>query len=83
MELAELEQVFKALSPKVQNSSFAKDVREEIAARIRVQPGMPAPDFTLKHPMGQIISIRFAREIRDSGFLGFLVSSLQSLLSLK
>ena len=57
MELAELEQVFKALSPKVQNSSFAKDVREEIAARIRVQPGMPAPDFTLETPDGTKLSL--------------------------
>ena len=57
MELAELEQVFKALSPKVQNSSFAKDVRVEIAARIRVQPGMPAPDFTLETPDGTKLSL--------------------------
>ena len=57
MELTELEQVFKALSPKVQNSSFAKDVREEIAARIRVQPGMPAPDFTLETPDGTKLSL--------------------------
>ena len=52
-----MEQVFKALSPKVQNSSFAKDVREEIAARIRVQPGMPAPDFTLETPDGTKLSL--------------------------
>ena len=57
MELAELEQVFNALSPKVQNSSFAEDVREEIAARIRVQPGMPAPDFTLETPDGTKLSL--------------------------
>lgn len=57
MELAELEQIFNSLAPNVQNSTFAQDVREEIAARRRVQPGMPAPDFTLETPDGTKLSL--------------------------
>ena len=33
------------------------DVREELAARKRVQPGMPAPDFTLQTPDGGTLSL--------------------------
>lgn len=57
MELNELQQIFNALSPNVQNSLFAEEVKEEIAARIRIQPGMPAPDFTLETPDGTKLSL--------------------------
>lgn len=57
MELAELESIFNALAPNVQNSKFAKDVKEEIDGRRRVQPGMPAPDFTLETPDGSKLSL--------------------------
>lgn len=57
MELAELESIFNALAPNVQNSNFAKDVKEEIDGRRRVQPGMPAPDFTLETPDGSRLSL--------------------------
>lgn len=48
MTLAEIEAVFNQFTPKVQNSFFAEQIREELKALRAVAPGQPAPDFTLK-----------------------------------
>lgn len=47
MTLAEIEEMFNNFTPKVQNSFFAEQVREELKALRAVAPGQPAPDFTL------------------------------------
>ena len=52
-----LDSIYNALAPNVQESPFMVDVREELAARKRVQPGMPAPDFTLQTPDGGTLSL--------------------------
>lgn len=57
LPLTELEQEFNALTPGVRNSPFAQEVKEEIAARQRVQPGQPAPDFNLATPDGSRLSL--------------------------
>lgn len=57
LSLTELEQTFNALTPEVQNSALAADLREEIATRQRVMPGMPAPDFNLATPDGSRLSL--------------------------
>ena len=57
MEFKELEQMFNSLAPNVQNSLFAQEVKEELEARRRTQPGQPAPDFTLKTPEGSDLSL--------------------------
>lgn len=57
MQLTELEQIFDSLASNVQNSKFALETKEEIAAKRRVQPGQPAPDFTLETPDGSKLSL--------------------------
>lgn len=57
LSLEELEQEFNTLTPEVQNSTLAKGVKEEIAARQRVRPGQPAPDFNLATPDGSRLSL--------------------------
>ena len=52
-----LDSIYNALAPNVQESPLMADVREELAARKRVQPGMPAPDFTLQTPDGGTLSL--------------------------
>lgn len=57
LSLEELEQEFNALTPEVQNSALAQEVKEEIAARQRVRPGQPAPDFNLATRDGSRLSL--------------------------
>ena len=57
LPLGRLDSIFNALAPNVQESPLMVDVREELAARKRVQPGMPAPDFTLQTPDGGTLSL--------------------------
>ena len=52
-----LDSIYNALAPNVQESPLMTEVREELAARKRVQPGMPAPDFTLQTPDGGTLSL--------------------------
>lgn len=57
MTLEELKDIFSALSPEVQNSPMAAEVREEIAIREKVKPGQPAPDFSLETPDGSRLAL--------------------------
>ncbi len=57
MSLKELEEVFNSLAPNVQQNPMAADVRKEIAALQRVQPGRPAPDIRKKDVNGKIVAI--------------------------
>lgn len=70
-----MEQVFKALSPKVQTAHSLKMLERKLQQEFG-QPG-PAPDFIAGNTDGAKLSLSICEEIRDSGFLGFLVSSLQ------
>ena len=47
MKLEELEQVFGQFDVKVRESELAREVRESIELRQRIEPGRPAPEFTL------------------------------------
>lgn len=57
LPLGRLDSIFNALAPNVQASPLMAEMREELAARKRVQPGMPAPDFTLQTPDGRTLSL--------------------------
>ena len=57
LSLERLDSIYNALAPNVQESPLMTEVREELAARKRVQPGMPAPDFTLQTPDGGTLSL--------------------------
>ena len=57
LSTAEYEAAFNSLSPKVQQSSFAKRLREELAGRLATEPGETAPDFTLKNLEGQDVTL--------------------------
>lgn len=57
MSLKELEEVFNSLAPNVQENPMAADVRKEIAALQRVQPGQPAPDIKKEDMNGKIVAI--------------------------
>lgn len=57
MSLAELESTFNALNEDVRNSPLAASVRAEIEIRKSVQPGQPAPDFTLPQADGTPLTL--------------------------
>lgn len=57
MTLEELETIFNKFTPKVQNSYFAQEVKEEIKNLKAVAPGQPAPNFTLKTPSGSLFNL--------------------------
>lgn len=57
MTLAELESTFNALSEDVRSSALATPVRNEIEIRKSVQPGQPAPDFTLAQADGTPLTL--------------------------
>lgn len=57
MSLDELETTFNALSEEVRNSPLSKEVRDEIAILKSVQPGNPAPDFTLPQADGTPLTL--------------------------
>ncbi|MEG1485537.1 MAG: TlpA disulfide reductase family protein [Bacteroidales bacterium] len=61
MTLAEIEDVFNKFTPKVQNSFFAQEIKEEINSLKSVAPGQPAPDFTLKTPSGAMFTLSSAK----------------------
>lgn len=52
MNLVDLEDIFNTFTPRVQQSFFANDIRNEIAGLRATAPGSVAPDFTLKLPDG-------------------------------
>lgn len=51
------EAAFNSFAPKVQQSSFAERLRKSLAARQNSEPGDVAPDFTLKDPNGQNVTL--------------------------
>lgn len=57
MSLQELEEIFNYLAPNVRENPMAEDIRKEIAALQRVQPGRPAPDIRKKDVNGKIVAI--------------------------
>ncbi len=57
MPLEELEAVFYAFTPKVQNCFLAKRIKDEIQALNAIKPGNVAPEFTLKNPAGEEFSL--------------------------
>lgn len=57
MTLDQLESTFNALDESVRNSPMAAEVRDEIAAMKSVQPGQPAPDFTLNQADGTPLTL--------------------------
>jgi peroxiredoxin len=57
LSLQELDEIFNQLDENVRQSDLTADIREEIASRYRVQPGQPAPDFTLETPDGSKLSL--------------------------
>ena len=61
LQLEEIEEVYNLFTPKVQNCFMAKDVRDEIAALKSVQPGVVAPDFTLKTHEGRDFTLSSLR----------------------
>lgn len=44
----ELDKMFSAFTPQVQQSDLASEIARKVKAQRAVQPGNPAPDFTLK-----------------------------------
>ena len=59
--LAVFDSVFGGFTARVQECFLARGAREELAARKRVAPGSPAPDFTLKNIRGEDISLSSLR----------------------
>ncbi len=57
MSLAELEGAFNALDENVRNSAMAAELRGEIEAKRAMQPGQPAPDFTLAQADGTPLTL--------------------------
>ncbi len=57
MPLEEIEAVFYAFTPKVQNCFLARKIKDEIAALNAIKPGNAAPEFTLKNLAGEEFSL--------------------------
>lgn len=57
MPLEKLEQVFGQFDVKVRESELAREVRESIELRQRIEPGRPAPEFTLAQRDGSSVSL--------------------------
>lgn len=53
----EFEAAFNSFTPEVQQSSFAERLRTRLTARQLSEPGAIAPDFTLKNPDGQDVTL--------------------------
>jgi peroxiredoxin len=52
-----MQKVYDALTPRVQQCSMSKDLRENMAIAKATAPGQIAPDFTLSQPDGTKISL--------------------------
>lgn len=57
MPLEELELVFGQFDAKVRESEFAREVRENVELRRRVEPGRPAHEFTLAQRDSSLVSL--------------------------
>ncbi len=62
MTYEELKEVYDAIGDNVKATGDLQEVEEELAALARVQPGMPAPDFTAIDVNGD--SIRFSEAVQ-------------------
>lgn len=56
-DLASLEQQYKSLSSKVQQSSFGKSIKDKIDVEKRTAIGQPAPVFSQKDTAGKMVSL--------------------------
>ena len=57
MPLEQLEQIFGLFDEKVGESELASEVRACIELRQRIEPGRPAPEFTLARRDGSLLSL--------------------------
>ena len=57
MSLEQLEQVFGLFDEKVRKSELVKDVRDCLELRQRIEPGRPAPEFTLARRDGSLLNL--------------------------
>ena len=57
MTLEKLEQIFGQFDVKVQESELGREVRESIELRQRIEPGRPAPEFTLAKRDSSLVSL--------------------------
>lgn len=57
MTLEELERIFGQFDAKVQQSELAREVRESIELRQRIEPGRLAPEFTLAQRDSSLLSL--------------------------
>lgn len=57
MPLEKLEQVFGQFDEKVRESELVKEVRDCLELRQRIEPGRPAPEFTLARRDGSLLSL--------------------------
>ena len=57
MSLEQLEQVFGQFDEKVRKSELVKDVRDCLELRQRIEPGRPAPEFTLARRDGSLLNL--------------------------
>jgi len=56
-ELAELQEINKALDPSISKSSYVMKLKEREETLLKVQPGNPAPEFALNDSTGKAISL--------------------------
>lgn len=61
MSLDEIENAFMSFTPRVQQCYLAERLREDIAAMKATAPGAIAPDFTLKDPEGNDVTLSSLR----------------------
>ena len=57
LSLPELERLYTSLDEKIKTGYAGTKVKEVLDRRTRLQPGAPAPDFTLETPDGKTISL--------------------------
>lgn len=57
LSLEELEEIVGGFTPNVQQSRMTADVRENIEIRGNIEPGRPAPDFTLAQRDGATVTL--------------------------
>ncbi len=55
--LADLQQINKAMDPSIANSSYVKKLAEREVILANVEPGKPAPDFTMNDSTGKPIAL--------------------------
>jgi peroxiredoxin len=56
-KLEDLQAINKAMDPAIANSVYVKKLAEREALLIKIQPGQPAPDFTMNDTTGKPVSL--------------------------